>query len=312
MKNFNIKEWVKTHKPHTAGIITVTVVVTALIVATASGAFAPTKSMADESVKPTTSASSNTNKAKKPTDVDVNVKADDDKEVSDKAETNAKANPNVSETTTEKVEENKTTADTGTKTAKSTTAPSANKSNAGTSKSSGSSSASQSKSSSSSSASRSKSSGSSSASRSKSSGSSTPAGKKWIPEQGHYEDNTEWVPNIVTIVDEPKHTETYDVYRMYWYNTGQWEETTDPNRFEEWTKDKDGGQLYPAYHPYAREEDNPLFIRRNANGSFDQYSDHTIIGPYYKTTPAKTHTEDHGSYQVTGKKWVVDVPGHWE
>lgn len=143
-------------------------------------------------------------------------------------------------------------------------------------------------------------------------GSSTPVGKKWVPEQGHYEDDTEWVPNIVTIVDEPEHTETYDVYEMYWYNTGQWEETTDPNRFEEWTKDKDGGQLYPLLHPYAKAEDNPLFISRDAEGRVTMENDHAIIGPYYKTIPAKTHTEDHGSYQVTGKKWVVDVPGHWE
>ncbi len=140
MKNFNIKEWVKTHKPHTAGIIAVAVVAIALIVATASGAFAPAKHVADHSVEPTTNSASDTNKAEKPTDVDVNVKANDDKDIPDKAETNTKANPNVSETTTEKVEEKKTTADTDTKTAKSTTAPSANKSNAGTTKSSNSSS----------------------------------------------------------------------------------------------------------------------------------------------------------------------------
>jgi hypothetical protein len=30
--------------------------------------------------------------------------------------------------------------------------------------------------------------------------------------------------------------------------------------------------------------------------------------------PAVTHTEDRGHYEnkVTGKKWVVDVPGHYE
>ena len=66
-----------------------------------------------------------------------------------------------------------------------------------------------------------------------------------------------WVSNIVTVVDRPEKTEKYSIYRMYWYNTGKWEETRDPERFDEWYKSKNGG-LYTLYNPYPKPEDDPL------------------------------------------------------
>ena len=105
-----------------------------------------------------------------------------------------------------------------------------------------------------------------------------------------------WVPNIVTVVDEPEQTVKYSIYRMYWYTTGTWEETRDPARFDTWSKSKDGG-LYPLYHPYDKPEDNPLFNGYDNNGNPTYTGDHAIIGPYYETKPAVTHEEDHGHYE---------------
>ena len=106
-----------------------------------------------------------------------------------------------------------------------------------------------------------------------------------------------WVSNIVTVVDQPEKTEKYSIYKMYWYNTGKWEETRDPQRFNEWYKSKNGG-LYTLYNPYAKPEDNPLFIGYDKNGNPQYTNDHTIIGPYYDVTPAVTHEEDHGHYET--------------
>lgn len=106
-----------------------------------------------------------------------------------------------------------------------------------------------------------------------------------------------WVPNIVTVVDEPEKTVKYSVYRMYWYTTGKWEETRDPERFDKWYKSEEGG-LYTIYHPYKKPEDNPLFIKYDKNGNPTYTNDHVIIGPYYETTPAVTHEEDHGHYET--------------
>ena len=106
-----------------------------------------------------------------------------------------------------------------------------------------------------------------------------------------------WVSNIVTVVDQPEKTEKYSIYRMYWYNTGKWEETRDPQRFNEWYKSKNGG-LYTLYNPYPKPEDNPLFISYDKNGNPQYTNDHTIIGPYYDVTPAVTHEEDHGHYET--------------
>lgn len=417
MKDFNIKEWVKTHKPHTAGIIAATIVAIALIVATTSGAFAPAKHVADNSA-------SNADKAK-PAVVGVNVKADDGwtkdstpvilhvkeadksddkdavdfyhavsptennkasdsislkpgkytvevisplnsdgsamvvyntsgdnsnvsvvststitvtkpvkvsagkddnkiditlnkvpaeqvtddmvktivdktktavdngdttlkgdagKEVLDKVETNAKANPNVTEATTEKAEENKTTADTNTETAKPTT-PSTGKSNdgeteksnAGTAKSSGNNGAS-------------KTPQAPASNSNKSSGSSSkPAekSKKWVPEQGHYENVTQqvWVSNWV---EEPVYETKKVLVKDYFVFPEDGYKTTDPN---------DAGNHC---------------IELMDKGYIGNYH----YEPVYETQTVQTGTKkvDKGGYQtkVTGKKWVVDVPGHYE
>ena len=105
------------------------------------------------------------------------------------------------------------------------------------------------------------------------------------------------VSKIVTVVGQPEKTEKYSIYKMYWYNTGKWEETRDPQRFNEWYKSKNGG-LYTLYNPYAKPEDNPLFIGYDKNGNPQYTNDHTIIGPYYDVTPAVTHEEDHGHYET--------------
>ena len=106
-----------------------------------------------------------------------------------------------------------------------------------------------------------------------------------------------WVSNIVTVVDQPEKTEKYSIYRMYWYNTGKWEETRDPERFDEWYKSEQGG-LYTIYHPYDKPEDDPLFLGYDQNGHPKYTNNHTIRGPYYDVTPAVTHEEDHGHYET--------------
>lgn len=425
MKDFHVKEWVKTHKPHTAGIITATIVAIALIVATASGAFAPAKHVADNSVKPTTNSASDTTKAK-PTDVGVNVKADDGwtkdstpvilhvkeadksddkdavdfyhavkptednkasdsismkpgkytvevisplnsdgsamvvyntsgdnsnvsvvststitvtepvkastgkddnriditlnkvpaeqvtddmvktivdkaktavnngdttlkgdagKEVLDKVETNAKANPNVTEATTEKAEENKTTADTSAETTKPTTTPSTGKSNAGATEKSNAGTA---KSSGNNSASKTPQAPASNSNKSSSS-SSKPAekSKKWVPEQGHYENVTEqvWVSNWV---EEPVYeTKKVCVGEYYVFSEDGYKTTDDDDACKHGIELMDKGYVGNYYYE-----------------------------PIYKTQTVQTGTKkvDKGGYQtkVTGKKWVVDVPGHYE
>lgn len=128
--------------------------------------------------------------------------------------------------------------------------------------------------------------------------------------KGHWEDITEqvWVPNIVTVVDQAERTETYSLYRMYWYNTNQWEETEDSAKFDEWGASDDGG-FYPLVHPFDKPEDNPLFTGYNSETGMPEYtSDHVIIDGLTRTIPAITHTEDQGHFEtrVVGKKWVEE------
>ena len=115
----------------------------------------------------------------------------------------------------------------------------------------------------------------------------------------------EWVPNIVTVVDQPAQTVKYSIYRMYWYTTGVWEETRDAERFDTWYKSKDGG-LYPLYHPYKKPEDNPLFIEYDKNGNPTYINDHVIAGPYYETIPPVTHEEDQGHYETYTDYYYCD------
>lgn len=69
---------------------------------------------------------------------------------------------------------------------------------------------------------------------------------------------------------------------MYWYTTGTWEETRDPDGFHAWAESKEGS-LYPLYYPYQKPEDNPLFIGYDKNGYATYTNGRTVIGPYDET-----------------------------
>lgn len=119
---------------------------------------------------------------------------------------------------------------------------------------------------------------------------SAPAEKTqtWVPEKGHWENDTErvWVPNVVTVTDKPA-----------------WDE-----------KVKDGH--------YFVSSDGHIFY---SDEEYRNYSKKMILAGTpvsssvhikYKTVhhDAVTHTEDRGYYEdkVTGKHWVVDEAGHYE
>lgn len=125
---------------------------------------------------------------------------------------------------------------------------------------------------------------------------SKPKEPVWVPEQGHYEDIVElvWVENWVTVVITPEYTTQVTDYNtiletwMVFAHDGF--RTQDINVCKEHSK-----QLILAGHP--------------SNYWYEyKYAVNTV------TYPAVTEQQDQGSYQtkVTGQKWVVDVPGHWE
>lgn len=118
----------------------------------------------------------------------------------------------------------------------------------------------------------------------------------WVAEQGHYENITEqvWVENWVTVVVTPEYTtqvtdyntilETWMVFAHDGYRTTDIDDAKAHSR-----------ELILADHP--------------SNFWYEyKYAVNTV------TYPAVTEQQDQGSYQtkVTGQKWVVDVPGHWE
>ncbi len=111
----------------------------------------------------------------------------------------------------------------------------------------------------------------------------------WIPEKGHWENDTErvWIANVVTVTDKPA-----------------WDE-----------KVADGTNYYvfsDGHVAYSKEERNNYSFAMIKAGTPVSYSTHKI----YKTVhhDAVTHTEDRGYYEdkVTGRKWVVDEAGHYE
>ncbi len=116
----------------------------------------------------------------------------------------------------------------------------------------------------------------------------TEKAKKWVPEKGHWENTTErvWVPNIVTIVDKPAWDEQVQTGTKYIFSNGHIE----------------------YGHDNAKRYSMDM-IRADTPVSY-------TFEVQYKTVhhPAVTHTENRGHYEnkVTGRKWVVDVPGHWE
>lgn len=107
--------------------------------------------------------------------------------------------------------------------------------------------------------------------------------------------NQRWVSQIVTVVDEPERYEEYTIFKIYWYDTGTWEETRDPDRFREWAY-SEYGSLYPFYH-IEKMEDNPLFLGYNELGQPSFIGDHVLWGGY-DFIPAVTHEEDQGYYET--------------
>lgn len=111
----------------------------------------------------------------------------------------------------------------------------------------------------------------------------------WVPEKGHYEDIVEqvWVENWVTVVVTPEKTEQVYSHSTYVFAYDGYSTTS----------------LDDA-KAHARE-----LLMAGAPDNFSQKDHYKTV-----TTPAVTKQEDQGSYQnkVTGQKWVVDVPGHWE
>ena len=107
--------------------------------------------------------------------------------------------------------------------------------------------------------------------------------------------NQRWVSQIVTVVDEPERYEEYSIFKIYWYNTGTWEETRDPDRFTEWAHSKNGS-LYPFYY-IDNYEDNPLFLGYNELGQPSFTGDH-VFWTGYDFIPAVTHEEDQGYYEA--------------
>ena len=115
------------------------------------------------------------------------------------------------------------------------------------------------------------------------------------------------VTETVTVVDEPEKTVGYSLYRMYWYNTGEWEETRDPERFDAWQKDMQGGPFAPNSINMAKKpEDCPLFKGYDEKGNATYTGDHTIITGLYETIPAVTHEETRTRYETYTDYYYCD------
>lgn len=94
------------------------------------------------------------------------------------------------------------------------------------------------------------------------------------------------VTKKVTVIDEPETSKEVPTYRLYWWDSKKWSETTDPEVFKEWSAQKMQWMKTTGYT-------NPpeLYLGKDANGH-DQYTnDHSII-TNYETVPAKTHQEE--------------------
>lgn len=119
---------------------------------------------------------------------------------------------------------------------------------------------------------------------------STPAEKTqtWVPEKGHWENDTKrvWIPNVITVTDKPAWDEKVSDGTLFVCSDGFTTHSITELR---------------AYDKKMMLADTPI-----------SYSIHKN----YKTVhhDAVTHTEDRGYYEdkVTGKHWVVDEAGHYE
>lgn len=115
-----------------------------------------------------------------------------------------------------------------------------------------------------------------------------------------------WVPNVVTVVDEPERYEEYDMWRFYWYNTGTWEETRDYARWDAWWNDWEGGYWAPnSMSMVINPEDCPLFIGYNELGQESYMGDH-VHWIEYEKIPAVTHEEDQGYYETYTDYYYCD------
>lgn len=156
----------------------------------------------------------------------------------------------------------------------------------------------------------------------------TPEKKKvWVEEKGHWEDVTEkvWVPNIVTedvyedqsVMVEPEKTikhEKWEIRYYYFYASSKKKVYNEKDYTEEIMRLTDADQISNSTKLSEIHEgplDNPDFYQWKTD-----LSTYETIPAKYETKRVKTGTKevDKGSYQtkVTGRKWVVDVPGHYE
>lgn len=110
----------------------------------------------------------------------------------------------------------------------------------------------------------------------------------WIPEKGHWENDTEkvWIPNVVTVTDKPAWDERVKIRTKYVCSDG-----------------------FTTYSDAERSAHDLAMLRAGTPISYTWYHE-------FKTVhhDAVTHTEDRGYYEnkVTGKHWVVDEAGHYE
>ncbi|MDA9471146.1 LysM peptidoglycan-binding domain-containing protein [Enterococcus sp. 5H] len=122
-----------------------------------------------------------------------------------------------------------------------------------------------------------------------------------IPDEGHWEYETVWVPNIVTIVDEPERTASEWSHVIISFSDGTTFTINSRPGSPDFLSDP-GVQAYMEYEQYLLDNGIP----------------YTITGQEYMgdvTYPAVTHTEDQGSYEEI-KTWIVDkpeqvIPGYW-
>lgn len=110
----------------------------------------------------------------------------------------------------------------------------------------------------------------------------------WVPEKGHWENDTEkvWVANVVTVTDKPAWNERVKIRTKYVFSDG-----------------------FTTYSDAERRAHDLAMLRADTPVSYTWYHE-------FKTVhhDAVTHTEDRGHYEdkVTGKHWVVDEAGHYE
>lgn len=135
--------------------------------------------------------------------------------------------------------------------------------------------------------------------------------RHWVDEQGHWENTTEqvWVPNVVTVPDyETKTIEGARLYVITEVTDDGHEKSAEANGPIYWFYTKDDEKAFDDLCFYHLKNDPA----KKKVGDISYWSYQCME----KTEKVQvgSHTEDHGHYEtkVTGKKWVVDVDGHWE